>query len=67
MKTSYAAIVSTLCVAAYSFNPQQVLGSVDVLRTSYECNNSGTPTIECTDSSTPPTCACACSNGITFN
>ncbi|EUC41828.1 hypothetical protein COCMIDRAFT_52565, partial [Bipolaris oryzae ATCC 44560] len=26
-----------------------------------------TPSLECTDSSTAPTCACACSNGVTFN
>ncbi|XP_014551196.1 hypothetical protein COCVIDRAFT_57299, partial [Bipolaris victoriae FI3] len=67
MKTSYAPIVSILCVGAYSYNSQQALGSVDVLGTSYECKNGGTPTLECTDSSTVPICSCACSNGITFN
>ncbi|EUC40161.1 hypothetical protein COCMIDRAFT_44244, partial [Bipolaris oryzae ATCC 44560] len=46
---------------------QQVLGSLDVSGNSYKCENGVKPTPNCVDSSEKPTCACTCSNGITFN
>ncbi|EUC29303.1 hypothetical protein COCVIDRAFT_50819, partial [Bipolaris victoriae FI3] len=46
---------------------QQVLDSSDVFSNSYKCENGAKPTPNCVHPSEKPTCACTCSNGITFN
>ncbi|EMD62739.1 hypothetical protein GGP41_003548 [Bipolaris sorokiniana] len=67
-------IISALCAKAYSYefehgvaSDQQAIGSFDDVRSTYQCNNGATPSLECVDSSTQPTCSCTCTNGITFN
>ncbi|EUC28344.1 hypothetical protein COCCADRAFT_109432 [Bipolaris zeicola 26-R-13] len=61
MRTSLVFLVSALSAGVCSLDTQQVLG------TSYQCQNGATPAATCTDPSNVPTCACSCSNGVTYN
>ncbi|KNG51227.1 wsc domain-containing protein [Stemphylium lycopersici] len=61
-------LVLAFAANAFALGTQQVLSSLNLPTSSYECKNGVKPSIVCDDASAEkPNCSCTCTNGVTFN
>ncbi|OWY46760.1 WSC-like protein [Alternaria alternata] len=66
MKTSSILILG-LATNTFAFAPQQVLSSLGLAGSSYQCDNGAKPSVVCNDASDKHNCSCTCTNGIKFD
>jgi len=67
MRVNWIFTLSVLCVTAYTYDTQEVFGSLDLSGNSYQCENGMKPSITCMNpSSNNHSCSCTCTNGIMF-
>ncbi|RYN19463.1 hypothetical protein AA0113_g11423 [Alternaria arborescens] len=66
MKTSSILILG-LAANTFAFAPQQVLSSLGLSGSSYQCDNGAKPSVVCNDASDKHNCSCTCTNGIKFD
>ncbi|RYO17114.1 hypothetical protein AA0111_g11110 [Alternaria arborescens] len=63
---SSSILVLGLAANTLAYAPQQVLSSLDLSGSSYECDNGAKPSVVCNDASDKHNCSCTCTNGIKF-
>ncbi|CAN9080318.1 unnamed protein product [Alternaria alternata] len=64
---SSSILVLGLAANTFAYAPQQVLSSLGLSGSSYQCDNGAKPSVVCNDASDKHNCSCTCTNGIKFD